>query len=100
MIVPTLGSRARSGRSRRKSLADALFTKTQQRVLGVLFGEPDRSFYASELIRTARTGSGAAQRELARLEHSGLVVGRRIGHQKHYQATQHRRSLRSFGISF
>jgi predicted nucleotidyltransferase len=86
MIVPTLGSKAKSRRSRPRSLADALFTRTQQRVLGVLFGDPDRSFYASELIRTAGTGSGAAQRELAKLEDSGLVVGRRIGHQKHYQA--------------
>jgi len=67
-------------------LADALFTKTQQRVLRVLFGHPERSSYASELIREAGTGSGAAQRELARLEQSGLIVARRIGHQKHYQA--------------
>jgi predicted nucleotidyltransferase len=81
-----LGSTKKSASTRRKSLADALFTKTQQRVLGVLFGDPDRSFYASELIRTAGTGSGAAQRELAKLEESGLVVTRRIGHQKHYQA--------------
>lgn len=73
-------------RQTRKSLADALFTKTQQRVLGVLFGHPDRSVYATELIRMAGTGSGAAQRELARLEASGLVVSRRVGHQKHYQA--------------
>src|SRR5262245_62609075 len=86
MIVPILGSKMKSSNSRQKSLADALFTKTQQRVLGVLFGNPDRSFYASELIRTAGTGSGAAQRELAKLEDSGLVIGRRIGHQKHYQA--------------
>jgi predicted nucleotidyltransferase len=69
-----------------RSLADALFTKTQQRVLGVLFGQPERSFYASELIRHAGTGSGAAQRELAKLEDSGLLTARRIGHQKHYQA--------------
>lgn len=55
-IVPILGSKATLSRSRRKSLADALFTKTQQRVLGVLFGQPDRSFYASELIRHAGTG--------------------------------------------
>src|SRR4029453_10899402 len=86
MIVPILGFVAKAGRSCRRSLADALFTKTQQRVLRVLFGETDRSFYASELIRTAGTGSGAAQRELAKLEDSGLVFGRRIGHQKHYQA--------------
>ena len=76
----------KASRQGRKSLADALFTKTQQRVLGVLFGQPDRSVYASELIRMAGTGSGAAQRELARLEDSGLVVSRRVGRQKHYQA--------------
>ena len=51
--------------------ADALFTKTQQRVLRVLFGQPERSFYATELIREAGTGSGAAQRELARLNGAG-----------------------------
>jgi predicted nucleotidyltransferase len=76
----------KSGQIRRKGLADALFTKTQQRVLRVLFGEPNRSFYTLELIRTSGTGAGAAQRELAKLEASGLVVARRIGHQKHYQA--------------
>src|SRR5205809_3598450 len=86
MIIPTLGATLRSRRSARKSLADALFTKTQQRVLRVLFGQPERSFYASELIRDAGTGSGAAQRELARLERSGIIVARRIGNQRHYQA--------------
>jgi predicted nucleotidyltransferase len=65
---------------------DALFTKTQQRVLGVLFGQANRSFYANELIALAASGSGAVQRELARLETAGLVTVRRIGNQKHYQA--------------
>lgn len=83
--MPIVGITTDSKRSRR-SLADALFTKTQQRVFRVLFGQPERSFYTSELIRDAGTGSGAAQRELARLEESGLVVARRVGHQKHYQA--------------
>ncbi|MCR4375775.1 MAG: transcriptional regulator [Acidobacteria bacterium] len=86
MIVPILGMITASRRSAGESLADALLTKTQQRVLGALFGQPDRSFYASELIRDAGTGSGAAQRELAKLEGSGLIVARRIGHQKYYQA--------------
>ena len=85
-IIPKLGARPASRRSANRSLADALFTKTQQRVLRVLFGQPERSYYASELIRDAGTGSGAAQRELARLEASGLIVARRIGNQKHYQA--------------
>lgn len=84
--MPILGIKATRRRSNRRSLADALLTKTQQRVLGVLFGQPERSFYSAELIREAGAGSGAAQRELARLEEGGLLVARRIGHQKHYQA--------------
>ncbi|MGZ5119702.1 MAG: nucleotidyltransferase domain-containing protein [Burkholderiales bacterium] len=70
----------------RGSLADALFSMTQQRLLGLLFGQAERSFYATELIALAGAGSGAVQRELARLEQSGLVTVRRIGAQKHYQA--------------
>ena len=68
------------------SLADALFAKAQQRVLGVLFGNPSRSFYANEIIALAGSGTGAVQRELARLEASGLVTATRVGRQKHYQA--------------
>jgi len=67
-------------------LADALFAKVQQRVLSVLFGNPRRSFYANEVIGLARSGTGAVQRELARLEASGLVTVTRVGKQKHYQA--------------
>jgi predicted nucleotidyltransferase len=67
-------------------LADALFTKVQQRVLGLLFGNPGRSFYANELIELAGSGTGAVQRELARLESSGLATVTRVGNQKHYQA--------------
>jgi predicted nucleotidyltransferase len=73
-------------RDQRAGLADALFSSTQSRVLGLLFGQPDRSYYATEVIRLADAGSGAVQRELARLEQSGLVTVKRIGTQKHYQA--------------
>lgn len=87
MIKPILGmSRSISKSVRRPSLADAIFSKTQQRVFRLLFGQPDRSFYASELIKQAGTGSGAAQRELIKLEESGLAVVHRVGRQKHYQA--------------
>jgi len=71
---------------RGRSLADALFTGTQQRVLGLLFGQPARSFYASELIGLAGMGSGTVQRELARLTQSGLVTVDSVGNQRHYQA--------------
>jgi hypothetical protein len=49
-------------------------------------GQPKRSLSSAELIRDAGAGSGAAQRDLARLEEGGLLVARRIGRQKHYQA--------------
>ena len=47
------------------SVADALFTKSRQRVLALIFGNPGRTFYANELIALAGSGSGAVQRELA-----------------------------------
>lgn len=67
-------------------IADALFSKVQQRVLAVLFGNHSRSFYANELIALAGSGSGAVQRELTQLSAAGLVTVTRIGNQKHYQA--------------
>lgn len=68
------------------SLPDALFSATQQRVLGLLFGQPDRSFFTNELISLAGVGTGAVQRELKRLTSSGLITLSRVGNQKHYQA--------------
>lgn len=68
------------------SLADALFTTTQQRVLGLLFGQPQRTFTVTELIAATGAGSGAAQREVAKLVDSGLVTMQPVGNQKHYQA--------------
>lgn len=92
MIDPNMGlikrSSAVSANAVPKSagLADALFTNTQQRVLGLLFGQPSRAFYSNEIIALARSGTGAVQRELARLARSELVVVHVVGRQKHYQA--------------
>ena len=85
--MPKMGTQpTRTTETRSTSLAGALFSVTQQRVLGLLFGQPDRSFYATELINLAGVGSGAVQRELARLAQSGLVTVKPVGNQKHYQA--------------
>ena len=67
-------------------LADALFSATQQRVLALLFGQPERSFFTTEIISLVGAGSGAVQREIQRLVESGLVTVTRIGNQKHCQA--------------
>jgi len=86
--MPIMGMTRKVPRTKARpaSLADALFSGTQQRVLAWLFGQPGRSFYATELIGLAGAGSGAVQRELARLAQSGLVTARAVGNQKHYQA--------------
>jgi predicted nucleotidyltransferase len=67
-------------------LADALFSKVQQRVLALLFVNSDRSFYTNEIVRFVDSGIGVVQRELEKLAQSGLVTIKKIGNQKHYQA--------------
>nr|WP_260295290.1 nucleotidyltransferase domain-containing protein [Sedimenticola hydrogenitrophicus] len=68
------------------NIGDALFTKTQQRVLGLLFGRPQQSFYLNELVRMAGVGKGSVMRELEKLRAAGLLTVTRIGNQNHYQA--------------
>lgn len=68
------------------SIADALFTKTQQRVLATLFGKPEQSFYLNEIVRLANIGKGTVKRELERMTAAGLLTIKRIGNQNHYQA--------------
>lgn len=84
MIKPNMGISATSSDS--SATADALFPKVRQRVLAVLFGMPDRSFYANEVIALAQSGTGAVQRELADLSAAGLLTVSKQGNQKHYQA--------------
>lgn len=80
--------RHRSPASEQPSLIDALFTSTQQKVLGLLFGQPDRSFFVTQIMELAKSGRGAVQRELQRLESAGLVSVEMHGNQKHYQANR------------
>ena len=68
------------------SLADALFSGTRQKVLGLLFMQPDHDFSLAELIERAKAGSGAVQREIGRFVDSGLVTVEVKGRQKRYRA--------------
>ncbi len=67
-------------------LSDALFTETQQRVLGLLYGQPDRSFYIKEILRLTGMGVATIKRELDRMLVAGILHMTRIGNQHHYQA--------------
>jgi predicted nucleotidyltransferase len=67
-------------------MLDALFPRAKQRVLALLFGQPERVFATMELIKLADVGTGAVQRELDRMTSSGLVTVSLIGGQKQFQA--------------
>jgi predicted nucleotidyltransferase len=69
-------------------LAGALFSNVQQRLLALIFTQPDKSFYTRQIVKVLRSGTGAVGRELAKLEQSGLVSVERIGNQKHYRANR------------
>ena len=68
------------------SISDALFTKTQQQLLRLLFGQPEKSFYSKELVNRAGIGTGTVLRELEKLSTAGLITTRKIGNQKHFKA--------------
>jgi predicted nucleotidyltransferase len=68
------------------AIGDVLFTKTQQRVLGLLYGQPAQSYYLNELVRLADIGKGTVRRELEKLCTVGLITVRKQGNQNHYQA--------------
>ncbi len=68
------------------SLSDALFSATQQKVLSLLYGKPNQSFYANEISRWAQVGKGSLMRELERLHGAGILTLSRQGNQTHYQA--------------
>lgn len=83
MIIPIMGTKTSLNTT---SIANALFSKVRQRVLGVLFSTPNRSFYTNEVISLAQSGAGAVQRELSDLAAAGLLTVHKQGNQKHYQA--------------
>lgn len=68
------------------AIGDALFTKTQQRVLSLLYGRPEQTFYLNEIVRLAAVGKGSVSRELEKLCAAGLLTVSRQGNQNHYQA--------------
>ena len=69
-----------------KYAGEALFTGTQRKVLGLLYGKPQQSFYANEIARYAQVGKGSLMRELERLQQVGILTMSRQGNQTHYQA--------------
>lgn len=66
---------------------DAILTKTQQRVLTLLFvGEAERTL--NELVQRSGGGSGAIRREVERMAAAGLLRERRVGNQRRFSANR------------
>jgi len=84
MYIPDMGRIV----AKPSGLAGALFSSVQQRVLGLLFGQPERDFSTSEVIRHVGGGTGAVHRELARLAAAGLLSVAAVGNQKRYRANR------------
>ena len=63
-----------------------MFGSTRQAVLRILFAEPGRRLHLRQIIRDAGAGTGAVQRELARLAAAGIVSSTREGRQTYFQA--------------
>lgn len=74
--------------STRRNIADALLGRTQQAVLGLLFGRAGERFSLGEIVRAARKGTGAVHRELGRLADAGLVTVHASGRRKLYEANR------------
>ena len=66
--------------------AGALFGRTRLAVLSALYGASDGGLRLRDLLRRARAGVGAVQRELERLRAAGLVVRERRDREVHYRA--------------
>lgn len=64
---------------------DAILTRTQQRVLGLLFTSAAECTL-NELVRRSGGGSGAIRREVERMAGAGLLRERRVGNQRRFSA--------------
>ena len=80
-IVPTM-----STLSDTDNLSRTLFGKTRRAVLSLLYSQVDDAFYLRQIVRAARVGLGAVQRELKQLSDAGIIQRIVRGRQVYYQA--------------
>ena len=67
-------------------LLDTLLPKTRQGILAALLGQPEKTWYVSELARRMGVPSSSLQRELQDLTTVGILKNHRQGRMAYYQA--------------
>src|SRR5277367_6520126 len=70
------------------STLDALMPRNRQRLLGALFGQPGRAWYAAELARHLGVLRSGVQRDLKALTGAGLLKSHRKGHMVFFAANE------------
>jgi predicted nucleotidyltransferase len=73
-------------RTQLTSVGDLLFGQTRGRVLALLYGAPDESFFVRQIARQVETSVGSVQRELTLLASTGLIDRSALGSQVFYRA--------------
>ena len=70
------------------SIPDALFGKTRQAVLALLFGNPERAYYTREIVHAAHSGASQVQKELDQMNRAGLITREPRGNHVYFQANR------------
>lgn len=70
------------------SLSDALFNKTKQKVLGIMFVQPDRELHMREIARMSKVTVSSIQRELELLTKAGILLSSKQGNQTIFKANK------------
>lgn len=75
--------------NRKSNLASALFTKSLQEVLAVLFAETGRTVHLRGIVQATGQSPGTIHRVLERLYAAGIVSREQSGNQVLFQANRH-----------
>jgi predicted nucleotidyltransferase len=70
------------------AVGDLIFGQTRGRILTLLYGHPDQTFFIRQISREIDTSIGTVQRELGTLSHIGLIVRSVSGRQVYYKANR------------
>jgi len=65
-------------------MLNSLFSKSKQKILGLVFLHPDRQFYLHELKRLTGISQGTLHRELKPLVNDGILKSEKRGNQVFY----------------
>src|SRR5580658_4349379 len=70
------------------TLGDLIFGQTRGRVLALLYGHPDETYFVRQISRDVGTSVGSVQRELETLHRFGLIDRSMSGRQVYYSANR------------